>query len=182
MRQKMKRMMGILLGLALMLGLIPGMSLTVYAATDVYTSLIPIDKENETARAARQVTFNGYKWYIIGDNSTSATEGTVTLLAADTKFGTSAFETYGQSNSYNISTVKRYLDNAIRELKSLGIGVDFQKENIFTLDSKGEFLITIMSSLSKVHLRERPVGDKETDVGRKVQRHLLPLHWLRPGC
>ena len=43
--------------------------------------------------------------------------------------------------------------NAIRELKSLGIGVDFQKENIFTLDSKGEFLITIMSSLSQEESR-----------------------------
>ena len=43
--------------------------------------------------------------------------------------------------------------NAIRELKGLGIGVDFQKENIFTLDSKGEFLITIMSSLSQEESR-----------------------------
>ena len=43
--------------------------------------------------------------------------------------------------------------NAIRELKGLGIGVDFEKENIFTLDSKGEFLITIMSSLSQEESR-----------------------------
>ena len=43
--------------------------------------------------------------------------------------------------------------NAIRELKTLGIGVDFEKENIFTLDSKGEFLITIMSSLSQEESR-----------------------------
>ena len=43
--------------------------------------------------------------------------------------------------------------NAIRELKALGIGVDFEKENIFTLDSKGEFLITIMSSLSQEESR-----------------------------
>jgi site-specific DNA recombinase len=43
--------------------------------------------------------------------------------------------------------------NAICELKSLGIGVDFQKENIFTLDSKGEFLITIMSNLSQEESR-----------------------------
>lgn len=43
--------------------------------------------------------------------------------------------------------------NAIRELKSLGIGVDFEKENIFTLDNRGEFLITIMSSLSQEESR-----------------------------
>lgn len=43
--------------------------------------------------------------------------------------------------------------NAIRELKSLGIGVDFEKEGIFTLDAKGEFLITVMSSLSQEESR-----------------------------
>lgn len=41
----------------------------------------------------------------------------------------------------------------IRELKSLGVGVQFEKENIFTLDSKGEFLISIMSSLSQEESR-----------------------------
>lgn len=43
--------------------------------------------------------------------------------------------------------------NTIRELKRLGIGIQFEKENIFTLDSKGEFLITIMSSLSQEESR-----------------------------
>jgi len=43
--------------------------------------------------------------------------------------------------------------NAIRELKKLGIGVMFEKENIFTLDAKGEFLITLMSSLSQEESR-----------------------------
>ena len=35
----------------------------------------------------------------------------------------------------------------IRKLKDKGVGVFFEKENIDTLDSKGELLITIMSSL-----------------------------------
>ena len=43
--------------------------------------------------------------------------------------------------------------NVIRELKALGIGIQFEKENIFTLDSKGEFLITVMSSLSQEESR-----------------------------
>ena len=43
--------------------------------------------------------------------------------------------------------------NAIRELKALGIGVEFEKEQIFTLDSRGEFLITVMSSLSQEESR-----------------------------
>lgn len=43
--------------------------------------------------------------------------------------------------------------NTIRELKGLGIGIRFEKEDIFTLDSKGEFLITLMSSLSQEESR-----------------------------
>ncbi len=36
--------------------------------------------------------------------------------------------------------------NYVRSLKELGIGVIFEKENINTLDSKGEVLLTILSS------------------------------------
>ena len=43
--------------------------------------------------------------------------------------------------------------NAIRELKSNGIGVYFEKEQIWTLDSKGEFIITLMSSLAQEESR-----------------------------
>jgi len=42
---------------------------------------------------------------------------------------------------------------AIRELKDYGIGVFFEKENIWTLDSKGEFLITLMTSLAQEESR-----------------------------
>ena len=41
----------------------------------------------------------------------------------------------------------------IRELKALGIGVMFDKENIWTLDSKGEFLLTVMSSIAQEESR-----------------------------
>ncbi|MBQ4224906.1 MAG: hypothetical protein II664_01180, partial [Oscillospiraceae bacterium] len=60
---------------------------------------------------ALQVTFNGKPWYIIADNSTAVDAGTVTLLAADTSFGLSAFDTTEPySNDYSTSTVKAYLD------------------------------------------------------------------------
>ncbi len=39
--------------------------------------------------------------------------------------------------------------NAIRKLKALGIPIIFQKENINTMDAKGEVLITIFSSLAQ---------------------------------
>lgn len=41
----------------------------------------------------------------------------------------------------------------IRKLKSIGVGVYFEKENIFTLDSNGEFIITLMSSLAQEESR-----------------------------
>ncbi|MCD8098630.1 MAG: recombinase family protein [Lachnospiraceae bacterium] len=41
----------------------------------------------------------------------------------------------------------------IRMLKEKGVGVYFEKENIFTTDSKGEFLLTIMSSLAQEESR-----------------------------
>lgn len=39
--------------------------------------------------------------------------------------------------------------NYVRELKGLGIGLMFEKENIDTLDAKGEVLLTILSSLAQ---------------------------------
>ena len=41
----------------------------------------------------------------------------------------------------------------VRRLKEKGVEVYFEKENIFTLDSKGELLITIMSSLAQEESR-----------------------------
>ena len=88
---------------------LPGFGVTAYAATDTYSALIPTN--SDTDLTAKQVSFNGYKWYIIADNSTSATEGTVTLLAADTSFGTSAFDsTAPYSHDYSTSAVKAQLD------------------------------------------------------------------------
>ena len=39
--------------------------------------------------------------------------------------------------------------NYVRELKDLGIGIIFEKENINTLDAKSEVLLTILSSLAQ---------------------------------
>lgn len=41
----------------------------------------------------------------------------------------------------------------VRKLKAKGVEVYFEKENIYTLDSKGELLITIMSSLAQEESR-----------------------------
>ena len=41
----------------------------------------------------------------------------------------------------------------VRQLKEKGVEIFFEKENIYTLDSKGELLITIMSSLAQEESR-----------------------------
>ena len=41
----------------------------------------------------------------------------------------------------------------MRKLKDKGVEVYFEKENIYTLDSKGELLITIMGSLAQEESR-----------------------------
>ncbi len=53
----------------------------------------------------------------------------------------------------------------VRRLKEKGIEVYFQKENIYTLDSEGELLITIMSS--RAHEESRSVSENVTWGQRK---------------
>ncbi len=56
-------------------------------------------------------------------------------------------------------SVRRFARNTVdtlitvRKLKEKGVEVYFEKENIYTLDSKGELLITIMSSLAQEESR-----------------------------
>ena len=53
----------------------------------------------------------------------------------------------------------------MRDLKAIGVNVFFEKENIYTLDSKGELLITIMSSLVKEE--SRSISENTTGGQRK---------------
>ena len=77
--------------------------------------------------------------------------------------------------------------NYVRELKDLGIGIIFEKENINTLDAKGEVLLTILSSLAQdesrsslsakhdifPHLSEMP--DNRFSILFKNFSHSLPF-------
>ncbi len=101
MKQKMKQFLGILLTFALLLSMLPGMSLTAYAYDgNPYASLV-----NQTT----DVTFDGKTWYIIEDNSTAVNAGTVTLLAKEC-VGASAYNS-GSFVEYSLSTVKTAVDN-----------------------------------------------------------------------
>ncbi len=53
----------------------------------------------------------------------------------------------------------------IRQLKEKGVEVYFEKENIYTLDSKGELLITIMSSMAQEE--SRSISENITWAKRK---------------
>lgn len=58
--------------------------------------------------------------------------------------------------------------NYVRTLKELGIGVVFEKENIDTLDSKGEVFLTILSSLAQDE--SRSISENSTwEIRRKFE-------------
>lgn len=61
----------------------------------------------------------------------------------------------GKVDRILVKSISRFARNTldcikyVRELKEFGIGVTFEKENIDSLDSKGEVLLTILSSLAQ---------------------------------
>ena len=65
----------------------------------------------------------------------------------------------GKINLIITKSVSRFARNTVdslttvRKLKEKGVEVYFEKENIYTLDSKGELLITLLSSLSQEESR-----------------------------
>ena len=74
----------------------------------------------------------------------------------------------------------------IRELKEHGTEVFFEKENIWTFDSKGELLLTIMSSLAQEESRSisenvRWGFRKKIDGGRQIQPAVFAFPGLRSG-
>lgn len=70
-----------------------------------------------------------------------------------------AFALAGKIDLIITKSVSRFARNTvdslvtIRKLKEKGIEVYFEKENIWTFDSKGELLLTIMSSLAQEESR-----------------------------
>ncbi len=85
---------------------------TLHLVLKAYADYLPAEADDADALAAKVVKFNGRDWYMIEDNSSSATSGTVTLLSADTSFGTKTFgDEENYSNKYSTSQVKAYLDS-----------------------------------------------------------------------
>jgi len=96
------KLLSFLLTLALVIGLMPGMSLTALAWDgDPYAALL-----NTTT----VVHFDGKDWYLIEDNSTAANAGTVTLLAKEC-VDASEYDIEGSSSTYSGSTVETAVNN-----------------------------------------------------------------------
>ena len=84
-----KRFLSILLSLVMVLGLMPGMSLTAYADA-AYGTYLVTSTDTATSLPSKVVKFNDIEWYIIADDSTAVDAGTVTLFSRNS-FGTSIF-------------------------------------------------------------------------------------------
>ncbi|ETP73900.1 hypothetical protein UYO_0155 [Lachnospiraceae bacterium JC7] len=97
-----RKILSILLSLVMVLGLMPGMSLTALAYdNNPYDSLV-----NTTT----EITFDSKTWYLIEDDSTAANAGTVTLLAKEC-VGSSQYNANGSFVEYSNSTVKTAVDS-----------------------------------------------------------------------
>ncbi len=71
-----------------------------------YVSYLPTGTDDDAVLKGKQVSFNGLPWYIISDNSTSATAGSVTLFAVDSISQCK----FGQTNTYKGSTIQQCLN------------------------------------------------------------------------
>ena len=115
MKQRRKLPWFLLSVVLLVMVLFMGMSVTAWAGT-AYNSYLVTNSDTANSLQNKVVRFNNIDWYIIEDESTSVNAGTVTLLAADTSFGLSAFDdTEPYSNNYSNSTVKSTLDGLTAE-------------------------------------------------------------------
>lgn len=112
------------------------------AQVDYYTNYI---KSREDWEFVKVYTDEG----ISGTNTTKR-EGFKSMIADAMK---------GKFDLIVTKSVSRFARNTVdslttvRQLKEKGIEIYFEKENIWTLDSKGELLITIMSSLAQEESR-----------------------------
>ncbi len=67
----------------------------------------------------------------------------------------------------------------VRKLKEKGIEVYFEKENIYTFDTKGELLITIMSSLAQEESRSISENTTWGQRRRFADGKVTILYWVR---
>ena len=125
---------------------------------------VSTDEEEQLSSYEAQVDFytrhikDNPEWDFAGVYADEGISGTSTKKREDFKrMITDALD--GKIDLILTKSVSRFARNTVdtlttvRKLKENGVEVYFEKENIFTLDSKGELLITIMSSLAQEESR-----------------------------
>ena len=87
----------------------------------------------------------------------------------------------GKVDRILVKSISRFARNTldcikyVRELKELGICVTFEKENIDSLDSKGEVLLTILSSLAQDE--SRSISENSTwGIRKKFERGVVQVN------
>ncbi|MBQ6757067.1 MAG: S-layer homology domain-containing protein [Oscillospiraceae bacterium] len=113
--KKLTKALSFLLTLAMVVGLMPGMSLTAYAAPSGSSLDNPFDSGETVGYASlvnttTVVNFDGKDWYLIEDNSTAANAGTVTLLLKEC-VDASEYDSTNSSSTYSGSTVETAVNN-----------------------------------------------------------------------
>lgn len=138
-----------------------------------------VSTENEEQLSSYEAQVDYYTRYIKSDNQWKfievyADEG---ISATSTKKRDGFNRMIKDALAGNIDliitkSVSRFARNTVdtlttvRKLKDKGVEVYFEKENIYTLDSKGELLITIMSSLAQEE--SRSISENVTWGQRKM--------------
>ena len=111
---KIERFLGILLSLALVLGLVPGMSLTAYADGTTYDPASTYTGFGDLITNDTEVTISevsGKTWYVIAYDGSS----TVTLLSKQS-FANQAFNSdTSKGNNYETSDIKVFVDGLTGE-------------------------------------------------------------------
>ena len=161
-------------------------SVTIYPATIHKNSSIPLNSlsKRRTAAYARVSTdseeqLNSYRaqveYYTEYINNRSELE----FIGIFTDEGISGVSTKGRDGFNRMvddaiagkidliitKSISRFARNTvdslstIRKLKDKGVEVYFEKENIYTFDSKGELLITVMVSIAQEESRSLSVKD-----------------------
>ena len=115
MRIKIKRFLAIFFSLALVLGLMPGMSMTAYADGTTYNPASEYHDYDNLISNDTEVTISevsGQTWYVIGYDSSRST---VTLLSKS-GFGNHVFNSLiSKGNDYATSEIKKYVDGLTGE-------------------------------------------------------------------
>ena len=147
MKQKMKQWLGALLSIALILGLMPGMSLTAYADDDP-----PYAQYKNTTTV---IKFDEKDWYLINYDTS-----TVTLLAKEC-VGASPYNSSGSYVEYASSTVK----TAVDKCHSAGVRVIMVTgDNIITATAIAKDCNIFPEKIDLDNLRDKDVEKNPSEI------------------